>query len=103
METEYSYTCPNCSKECSVPESMTGQNLICRHCSREFFTPPEQSSTAAAPPAETQPHSALPEKLPFFKSGRRKILEARLAELVADGELDKNDESALARRFHTVR
>jgi DNA-directed RNA polymerase subunit RPC12/RpoP len=96
METEYSYTCPNCSKECSVPESMTGQNLICPHCSQEFFaTAPEQASTAAAPPAETRTHSALPEKLPFFKSGRRKILEARLAELVADGELDKSDERDL--------
>ena len=79
-----------------MPESMTGQNLICPHCSQEFFaTAPEQTSTAAAPPEETRTHSAVPEKLPFFKSGRRKILEARLADLVADGELDKGDERDL--------
>jgi hypothetical protein len=66
------------------------------HCAQEFFaTPPEQTPAAEVPTGETRTHSALPEKLPFFKSGRRKILEARLAELVADGELDKSDEKDL--------
>ncbi len=75
---------------------MTGQNLICPHCGQEFFaTPPEQTSAAGLPMEETRKHSALPEKLPYFKSGRRKILEARLSELIADGELDKNDERDL--------
>ncbi len=61
------------------------QNVTCPHCSRDFFaTPPEPS---AAP--------ILPERLPFFKSGRRKILEKRLEELVADGELDPNDDREL--------
>jgi DNA-directed RNA polymerase subunit RPC12/RpoP len=85
METEYSYVCPNCSKECSVPESLTGQNLVCPNCSHEFF----------ATPPEPQSHFSLPGKLPFFKSGRRKILEQKFTELIADGELDKNGENEL--------
>ena len=63
-----------------MPESMTSQNLICPHCSQEFFaTPPEQTSATPPPiPGEIQTHTALPEKLPFFKFGRKKILEAKL-------------------------
>src|SRR5258706_7110425 len=85
METNYNYTCPLCSQECSIPETLTGQNVVCPHCSQEFF--------ATLPDSSTQ--IILPEKLPFFKSGRRKILEERLKELVADGELSEQDEQTL--------
>lgn len=84
-ETNYSYTCPNCSKECAVAESLTGQNVICPNCSEEFF--------ATAPDNNSQ--VIVPEKLPFFKSGRLKILEQRLQQLVADGELSHADEDVL--------
>lgn len=88
MTTEpfYNYTCPSCQQECSVADSLTGQNLTCPHCSQEFFaTPPEASSAPI-----------IPEKLPFFKMGRKKILAERLEQLVADGELNKEDERELA-------
>lgn len=85
METNYNYTCPLCSKECSVEESLAGQNVVCPHCSQEFF--------ATLPDSNTQ--IIVPEKLPFFKSGRRKILAERLQELVADGELSAQDEQTL--------
>jgi hypothetical protein len=38
----------------------------------------------------------LPEKLPFFKSGRKQIVRDKLQELVADGHLSDSDESVLA-------
>jgi DNA-directed RNA polymerase subunit RPC12/RpoP len=85
METNHNYTCPSCSKECAVAESLTGQNVICPNCSNEFF---------ATPPADNS-QVIIPEKLPFFKSGRLKILEQRLKELVADGELSDSDEDVL--------
>jgi len=87
METEYNYVCPECSNECSVPESLTGQNLICPNHSHEFFaTPPILLQTASSPslPEGFQNHVTLPEKLPFFKGGRRKILEEKFDELVKD-------------------
>src|SRR5260221_11760589 len=87
MQPCYSYTCPNCSQECSVEEQLAGQNVVCPHCSQEFFaTPPDGNSEVI-----------LPEKLPFFKSGRRKILEERIQDLVADGEMSKVDEDTLKR------
>lgn len=88
METQYTYSCPSCSKECVVSESWTGQNILCPHCSSEFFaTPPK--------PQEARSRVVVPEKLPFFKSGRRKILQQRFTELVADGEFSDNDEREL--------
>jgi hypothetical protein len=82
VETEFNYTCPNCSQECSVVESLTDQNVTCPACSKEFFaTPPNQQS----PPILEggKPAFTLPAKLPFFKSGRRKILEQRLEQMLA--------------------
>ena len=88
MAANYNYTCPNCSKECSVAESLVGQNILCPHCSLEFFaTPPEQPQPSAT--------TSLPEKLPFFKFSRRKILAARMRQLIQDGELDENDAKEL--------
>lgn len=85
MQTCYNYTCPHCSQECSVEEQLTGQNILCPHCSQEFFaTPPDHNAQIV-----------LPEKLPFFKSGRKKILEERLHQLIADGEMSKEDEDVL--------
>jgi len=84
MDTNYHYTCPHCSQECSVEQSLTGQNVVCPHCSQEFF---------AAAPDETQ--VIAPEKLPFFKSGRKKLLQEKLQALVADGEMSEQDEHEL--------
>jgi len=85
MEASYHYTCPLCSQNCSVERSLTGQNVVCPHCSQEFFaTVPDENTEVIAP-----------EKLPFFKSGRKKLLQQQLQELVADGEMSEQDERAL--------
>jgi DNA-directed RNA polymerase subunit RPC12/RpoP len=95
-EAEYNYVCPSCSKECSVPESLTGQNLVCPACSHEFFaTPPE-------PQTMQSEGFSLPDKLPFFKSGRKKILEKRVCELATDGGINGNGELELKELAHKL-
>lgn len=87
METNYNYTCPSCSIDCTVAEVLTGQNVVCPHCAQEFFaTSPDNNSQVT-----------IPKQLPFFKSGRKKILKDRLRELTADGELSANDDSVLTK------
>jgi DNA-directed RNA polymerase subunit RPC12/RpoP len=88
METQYNYICPSCSQECVVAESLTGQMVVCPHCSLDFFATPPQ-------PQEIPNRVVLPEKLPFFKSGRRKILQEKFTELIADGAFDDDDEKLL--------
>jgi hypothetical protein len=94
METEYTYTCPNCSKECSVVESMIGQSLTCPSCLQEFFATPPASPTPQTLEG-AQAGFQLPKKLPFFKSGRRKILEGRYRELMAAGPMEDSAEDEL--------
>jgi hypothetical protein len=103
MGTEYDYTCPNCAKECSVEESLVGQNIICPSCSKEFFAtppaqplPPEPSFAASEP----QPDLTPPGKLPFFKSSRRKLLEEKVDEMLATGPID--DKAALELASYAV-
>jgi hypothetical protein len=80
METEYNYTCPNCSQECTVPESLAGQNVTCPSCKVDFFaTPPETPTPLEA--LSQAPTFKPPAKLPFFKSGKIAMLEERLQEL----------------------
>ena len=102
METEYSYTCPSCNNGCLVVESLTGQNVQCPSCSKEFYaTPPEQDSS---PPTDTsESNFALPEKLPFFKGGRRKILEQRFEQLLAAGSLTDSAQEELKNLATTLR
>jgi hypothetical protein len=85
MEANYLYTCPYCSQQCSIAESLAGHDVVCPSCSQTFFaTPPNDNSQII-----------LPEKLPFFKSGRKKILEQKLQEAVAHGELSEQDDQKL--------
>jgi hypothetical protein len=81
---ELAYDCPNCSGTVSVTESLAGHDVVCPHCTQEFHaTPPEQ------------PVEALPEKVPFFKFSRRKLLKGELDRLTADGEYSEADHEAL--------
>lgn len=36
------YICPHCSKECLVAKSLTGQQLKCRGCRKEFYATPSE-------------------------------------------------------------
>lgn len=97
MGTQYDYTCPNCSKECFVDQSLIGQNITCPSCSKEFFaTAPEQPSPVPDQTVQEQgPHLTAIDKLPFFKGHRRKLLEERLDELLRAGPIDDNAEQVL--------
>jgi len=64
------------------------KSFICPHCQQEV-TVAESSAT------EVVPQVTVPEKVPFFKSGKRKILKGKLRELNADGNLSETDERVL--------
>jgi DNA-directed RNA polymerase subunit RPC12/RpoP len=91
------YTCPNCSKECAIPAASAGQNVTCPNCNSEFFAtppePPQEPPDAAI--EEARPELALPEHLPFFKHGRRKILEQRFDQIIAAGGIDEKAQEEL--------
>jgi hypothetical protein len=84
------YVCSHCQQEVNVDESFTAPTLICSSCWQEFAAP----KTGANEPA---PQIALPEKLPFFKSGRKQILRDKLQEVIADGELSDADDRLLGK------
>lgn len=57
----FMYSCPNCSKEWSIPKSNTGHSLHCRNCQHDFVaTPFGQSSTGAALLAHSERGHGLP-------------------------------------------
>jgi hypothetical protein len=89
MEGGKIFECPQCHQPVSLPESFDAPTVVCSGCWHEF-------SAAAGPDTTTQlPDIVLPTKLPFFKSGRKKILLEKLHELTADGELSDSDEALL--------
>ena len=83
-----SYVCPHCQQQVNVDDSVTAPTLMCSACWQEFDA--ATSQTQGVPAVVT-----LPEKLPFFKSGRKQILRAKVQELNADGELSEIDENVL--------
>jgi len=98
MEPESNYTCPNCARGCSVAASLVGQNCICPNCQSEFYaTPPIQKDPTVELTSQTS--FWLPEKLPFLKSSRKKILMQRLDELMVshDGIISEEAENELNR------
>ena len=82
---EFVYQCPHCGASCSIEAQYTGQNIVCPNCQQEFF--------ATAP--EVEQTLSVPEKLPFFKSGRKKVLRENLEELIKDGELSTDEQKSL--------
>jgi len=97
MGTQYDYTCPNCSQECLVEEAFVGQNIRCPSCSKDFFASPlDNTSPGSTPtPPGQAPHLTVIDKLPFFKSHRRKLLEEKFDELLKAGHIDDNAEQVL--------
>ncbi|MDA7631763.1 hypothetical protein N8778_02935 [Verrucomicrobia bacterium] len=82
---KFVYQCPHCGASCSIEAQYTGQNIVCPSCQQEFFaTAPEVKDTLS-----------VPEKLPFFKSGRKKVLRENLEKLIEDGELSTDEEKSL--------
>lgn len=90
METQYSYTCPNCSSECSVAESLVGRTVCCPTCSKEFFATPPAPGRLVDSPEQMPLKFVMPERIPFTKAGRRKLLEDRYDSLLATrGSIDE--------------
>jgi hypothetical protein len=82
MEEEFTYTCPRCLTKCAISASAVGGSITCSRCSLEFFASPplQQQELGQSKPAV--PKFVLPTKLPFLKSGRRKILEQGFQQLL---------------------
>ena len=59
------YTCPTCEANCSVAPDLVRLNVVCPSCGQEFTANPPD------PISEIQ----VPEAMPFFKTGKRKILK----------------------------
>jgi DNA-directed RNA polymerase subunit RPC12/RpoP len=93
MDAEFTYSCPSCGYESTITESLVGQNVVCPQCSSEFLVTPRE--TQQKPNLDAG--FILPTKLPFFKSGRIKILEQRFGQLmeVPSGNFSEAAEDAL--------
>jgi hypothetical protein len=88
-DTEYTYTCPSCSGQCTLAESLTGKNVVCPLCSVEFFATPPEIELPKAQPITFQRQFVQPTRIPFFKSGKKKLLEQKLWQLNhASGYID---------------
>jgi transcription elongation factor Elf1 len=85
MSQQFVYQCPHCAESCSIQAQYTGQNIVCPNCQQEFF--------ATAPKVEET--LSVPEKLPFFKTGKKKVLRENLKKLIEDGELSADEEESL--------
>jgi hypothetical protein len=82
--------CPSCAGEVTVSEDQAGMVLACPHCGLEF------ELEAATPDNSDHQPLALPEKVPFFKASRKRILKEHMDHLSADGTLSESDKRHLA-------
>jgi len=96
MLSQHTYTCPRCSTKCPAPDGETDRQVICPKCSLEFLAAaPAVDGRAPSPISPTASKFSLPTKLPFFKSGRRKILDEKIIELASTGTVDAATEFKL--------
>jgi hypothetical protein len=88
--------CPTCAGNVTVSDDQAGMLLLCPHCGAEFEVAHRTNEHGEHLPLP------VPEKLPFFKSGRKQILKEHIDHLAADGtlsEADKAHVSALANQL----
>lgn len=116
------FLCDKCKGSIEVEASMGGQSVDCPHCGGltplVAATPIETGRTSAARIRVTTPATAqakqtvieprqrpvfrVPSSLPFFASGRRKILQAWLDELLLANSQILDDEGAASLRAAAV-
>jgi hypothetical protein len=84
---ELKFECPTCGQHISATPAQIGVTAPCPHCSAAVTVPARQDND--------QPVFVLPTKLPFLKSHRKKILEAKVSELVSLGPIDESIEAKL--------
>jgi len=84
---ELKFECPTCGQHLSARSEQIGLTAACPNCN--------SSVTVPARPDDDQAVFVLPTKLPFLKSHRKKILEAKVSELVSLGPIDEPIEAKL--------
>src|SRR2546423_11608685 len=84
---ELKFECPMCGQHISATPAQIGVTAPCPHCGAAVTVPARQGDDQAV--------FVLPTKLPFLKSHRKKILEAKVSELVSLGPIDESIEAKL--------
>jgi predicted RNA-binding Zn-ribbon protein involved in translation (DUF1610 family) len=87
LTMELKFECPTCGQHISATSAQIGVTAPCPHCSAAVTVPARQDADQAV--------FVLPTKLPFLKSHRKKILEAKVSELVSLGPIDESIEAKL--------
>jgi hypothetical protein len=91
---EIKFECPTCGQHISATHAQIGVTAPCPHCNAAVTV----ASPLLRQPARQDDDQAvfvLPTKLPFLKSHRKKILEAKVSELVSLGPIDGSIEAKL--------
>ena len=84
---ELKFECPTCGQHLSATSEQIGLTAACPNCNSSVTVPARQD--------DEQTVFLLPTKLPFLKSGRKRILEAKVNELVSLGPIDESTEAKL--------
>jgi hypothetical protein len=84
---ELKFECPACGQHISATPAPIGVTAPCPNCNTAVTVPARQDDDQAV--------FVLPTKLPFLKSHRQKILEAKVSELVSLGPIDESIEAKL--------
>ena len=84
---ELKFECPTCGQHLSATPAQIGLTAPCPHCNSSVTVPARKD--------DEQTVFLLPTKLPFLKSHRKKILEAKVTELVSLGPIDESIEAKL--------
>jgi DNA-directed RNA polymerase subunit RPC12/RpoP len=84
---ELKFECPTCGQHLSATSEQIGLTAACPNCNSSVTVPARKD--------DEQTVFLLPTKLPFLKSHRKKILEAKVTELVSLGPIDESIEAKL--------
>ena len=84
---ELKFECPTCGQHLSAVPEQIGLTAPCPSCNNEVTVPERQANDQAL--------FVVPTKLPFLKSHRKEMLEAKVSELVSLGPIDQSIEAKL--------
>ena len=84
---ELKFECPTCGQDLSAMSEQIGLTAACPNCNSSVTVPARKDDEQAV--------FVLPTKLPFLKSHRKKILQAKVSELVSLGPIDESIEAKL--------
>jgi hypothetical protein len=84
---EFKFECPTCGQHLSAMPEQIGLAAPCPSCNNEVTVPERQANDQAS--------FVVPTKLPFLKSHRKEMLEAKVSEPVSLGPIDQSIEAKL--------